>query len=178
MEATVQRPAWYREPWPWIAISGPVLAVLGCLVSVYLAVSRADPMVDEDYYQHGLKINDELARLRQAAQLGLKSSLQVAGVRRGDEVRVQVASRQPLRDTVIRIRLVHALGAFTERTAVLGRVPGSGEVASFYGQWLQAPEDELTMSGGSWRTIIEGTDWRIEGPAAADTELRADQEVR
>jgi hypothetical protein len=175
MEAMVQRPAWYREPWPWIAISGPLLAVLGCLVSVYLAVSGADPVVDEDYYQHGLKINDELARMRQAEELGLKTSLQVAGVRRGDEVRVQVASSRPLRDSVIRIRLVHALGAFTERTAVLGRVPGAGEVASFYGQWLQAPDDDLTMSGGNWRAVIEGADWRIEGPAAADAQLRADE---
>ena len=31
------------------------------------------------------------------------------------------------------------------------------------------------MSGGNWRAVIEGADWRIEGPAAADAQLRADE---
>jgi len=177
MNANVNSAAWYREPWPWILMSGPALAVVGCMVSVYLAVSGADPLVDPDYYQHGLKINDQLARVRQASRLRLQTSLQVAGVRRGDEVRVELASSEPLRDTVIRIRLVNPLGALTERSAVLGRVPGAGEVATFYGHWLEAPDDELTMSGGNWRAVIEGADWRVEGAAGADAHLRA-EEVR
>jgi hypothetical protein len=171
MNANAKSAAWYREPWPWIVVSGPALAVIGCIVSVYLAVSGADPLIDDDYYQHGLRINDELARLQQAGRLRLQASLQVAGVRRGDEVRVQVASGEPLRDTAIRIRLVSPLGALAERSAVLGRVPGTADAATFYGQWLEAPDDELTMSGGNWRAVIEGAGWRVEGPAGADARL-------
>ena len=52
-------------------------------------------------------------------------------------------------------------------------MPGSDGVASFYGQWLQAPDDERTVAGGSWRAVIEGADWRIEGPAGADVHLPA-----
>jgi hypothetical protein len=164
---------WYREPWPWILIAGPAVAVIGSLTSAYLAVVGADPLVDENYYQHGLQVNRELARDQQASRMQLRTELQLQGVRRGDEVRVEVASSEPLTDTAIRVRLVHRLGEFTERSAVLGRVPGSGAVASFYGQWLQAPDDELTVAGGNWRAVIEGNDWRIEGPGGADVRLRA-----
>jgi hypothetical protein len=164
---------WYRQPWPWIVMSGPALAVVGSLVSAYLAVRGADPIVDENYYEHGLQINSQLARLKQANRMGLRTDLQLAGVRRGDEVRVQVASSQPLRDTAIRVRLVDQRGEYTERSAVLGRVPGSDPVASFYGQWLQAPDDQLTVTGGSWRAVIEGAEWQIEGAGGASVHLVA-----
>lgn len=29
---------WYREPWPWILMAGPALAIIGCIITIYLAV--------------------------------------------------------------------------------------------------------------------------------------------
>jgi hypothetical protein len=165
---------WYREPWPWIVMSGPAVVVVASLVSAFFAVRGADPVVDEDYYEHGLHINAELARDQQAARLHLESDLQILGVRRGDEVRVRVASAEPLRDSALRIRLIHQGGAFTERSAVLARVPGAAGAATFYGRWLQAPDDDLTVAAGNWRAVIEASNWRIEGPAGADVHLRSE----
>ena len=173
MQQNVQPRPWYREPWPWIVMSGPAVVVVGSLVSAYLAVHGADPVIDEDYYRHGLQINQELQRQQQASRLGLQTDLQLQGVRRGDEVQVQVASKAPLSDTAIRVRLVDQRGGFTERSAVLGRVPGSGAVARFDGQWLQAPDDKLTMAAGQWRAVIEGATWQVEGPAGASAHLSA-----
>jgi len=34
--------AWYREPWPWFLMTGPLLAMLGCIITIYLAVTRFD----------------------------------------------------------------------------------------------------------------------------------------
>lgn len=28
---------WYKEPWPWILMSGPFLAIVGCIITIYLA---------------------------------------------------------------------------------------------------------------------------------------------
>jgi uncharacterized protein len=167
MQQTTERTVWYREPWPWIVMAGPALAVIGSLVSTYLAVHGADPVVDENYYEHGLQINRELARAQQASHIQLQADLQMTGVHRGDEVRVHLMANEQLRDSAIRIRLINPIGEFSERTAVLGRVPGSS-VARFYGQWLQAPDDRLSLDRGSWRAVIEGDDWKIEGPAGAD----------
>ncbi|NYT61364.1 FixH family protein [Alcaligenaceae bacterium] len=28
---------WWREPWPWILMAGPALAVIGCIITIVLA---------------------------------------------------------------------------------------------------------------------------------------------
>jgi hypothetical protein len=29
---------WWREPWPWIIMAGPALAVIGCIITIVLAL--------------------------------------------------------------------------------------------------------------------------------------------
>jgi hypothetical protein len=72
---------WYREPWPWIVMSGPALAVIGSLVSAYLAIHGADPVVDQDYYEHGLQINRQLEREQQVERLRHQTESQVERAR-------------------------------------------------------------------------------------------------
>jgi hypothetical protein len=38
---------WQRNPWVWLIIAIPALTVAGCLVTVYLALSRPDYLVDD-----------------------------------------------------------------------------------------------------------------------------------
>jgi uncharacterized protein len=175
MSDPIKSNPWHREPWPWIVMSGPAVAVVASLASAALAVRGADPVVDENYYQHGLRINAELARDQQARDLGLRFDLQVGGVRRGDEVRLRLSAVQPLPDTAVRVRLVHDGDALSERAAVLGRVPAGAPAPApaFYGQWLQAPDDRLSLADGHWRVILEGESWRLEGSAGADAHLSA-----
>lgn len=33
---------WYKEPWPWILMSGPAIVVVACFVTIYLAFSHYD----------------------------------------------------------------------------------------------------------------------------------------
>ena len=28
---------WYREPWPWLLMAGPFVAIIGCVVTIVLA---------------------------------------------------------------------------------------------------------------------------------------------
>jgi hypothetical protein len=81
MDKTAKTTVWYREPWPWIVMSGPAVAVIGSLVSAYLAVHGADPVVDEDYYQHGLQINRQLEREHQLERLRMQTEVQVERAR-------------------------------------------------------------------------------------------------
>lgn len=49
---------WYREPWPWILIAIPALAVVGGAVTLWLALSHPDALVlDVERYQ---KVRAEL----------------------------------------------------------------------------------------------------------------------
>ena len=59
---------WYREPWPWILISGPAIVVVAGFYTLYLAVVGADPLVVDNYYKEGLAINRVLERDQAAVQ--------------------------------------------------------------------------------------------------------------
>jgi uncharacterized protein len=49
-----------RGPWPWLLGAGPALVVVASLASAWLAVSKVDPVISEDYYKLGLTINRRL----------------------------------------------------------------------------------------------------------------------
>jgi hypothetical protein len=38
---------WQRNPWVWLIIGIPALTVAGCLVTIYLALTRPDYLVSD-----------------------------------------------------------------------------------------------------------------------------------
>ncbi len=38
---------WYRNPWVWLVIAIPGLTILGCAVTIYLALSNPDMVIGE-----------------------------------------------------------------------------------------------------------------------------------
>jgi hypothetical protein len=50
--------AWQRNPWVWLIIAIPALTVVGCLVTVYLALSRPDYLVG-DYAEAPARVGQE-----------------------------------------------------------------------------------------------------------------------
>src|SRR4051812_56834 len=67
---------WYREPWPWLLMSGPALVVVAGMYTTVLAVRSSDGLVSDDYYAEGLTINKSLQRDARAAAQGLSASVQ------------------------------------------------------------------------------------------------------
>lgn len=45
---------WYREPWPWLLMAGPLIVIIAGLVTAWLAVTSSDGLVTDDYYKKGL----------------------------------------------------------------------------------------------------------------------------
>jgi len=60
-QQSTQPPAWWRFGHVWLVIAGPALVVVASFITLYLAISRPDPVVDDDYYRKGLEINRTLA---------------------------------------------------------------------------------------------------------------------
>ena len=52
---------WWKFGHVWLVIAGPAAVVVASFITMYLAVSGKDPIVDEDYYRKGLEINKTLA---------------------------------------------------------------------------------------------------------------------
>ena len=48
---------WFKQLWPWLLISGPAIAAIGCMITIYLAVNLyADKPVRDGVVKRGLKV--------------------------------------------------------------------------------------------------------------------------
>lgn len=55
-----QAQPWWKFGHVWLVISGPAVVIVAGFVTLYLAISRPDHLVTEDYYQKGVQINQAL----------------------------------------------------------------------------------------------------------------------
>ena len=51
---------WWKFGHMWMVVGGPAVVVMASFVTIYLAVTRPDPVISEDYYQQGIQINQQL----------------------------------------------------------------------------------------------------------------------
>ena len=52
---------WWTFGHVWLVVSGPAIVVVASFITLYLAVSGMDPVLDEDYYRKGAEINKTLS---------------------------------------------------------------------------------------------------------------------
>lgn len=64
---------WWKFGHVWMVVAGPAVVIVASMVTLYLAVTRPDPVVSADYYQKGIEINKTLD---QAAAASLAPALQ------------------------------------------------------------------------------------------------------
>ena len=58
---SLESPApWWKYGHVWLVVSGPAIVVVAGFITLYLAVTRPDPLVTKDYYREGLDINKTL----------------------------------------------------------------------------------------------------------------------
>lgn len=51
---------WWKYGHVWLLIAGPAAVVIAGFITLYLAISRPDPVVDAEYYRKGIEINKTL----------------------------------------------------------------------------------------------------------------------
>lgn len=143
---------WYREPWPWILMAGPVAAVIGGAITAYIAVTHQDGLVAEDYYKQGLAINRTLAKERAATKLGLTGQLQVGDDGRRLRVLLDGSSGTP---ASLKLRLAHATVAGMDQQVGLSLVDGG---------WYEGVLATAAVQG-KWKVLLEDPEgrWRITG---------------
>lgn len=108
---------WYAQRWPWLLMLGPILVIIAGSYTCWLAFTRPDALVVDDYYMQGKAINQDLRRDRAATALGLRATLrydpaagsllatlQSNGTPLASEVRLHlVHSTQPAKDILLRL---------------------------------------------------------------------------
>lgn len=141
---------WYRQFWPWFIISLPATAVVAGLITLYIATVNRDTLVKDDYYKQGLALNQDLARARRAAELGITAEL-AYDPGTGD-VTLTTAG-MPADTPQLTLVLVHPTRAdFDLTTAVTRATDGRYRV--------RVP----LLGPANWRVQVlpEGAEWRLE----------------
>ena len=141
---------WYREPWVWLLISLPMTAVIGSMITIYLAVSTSDGLVVDDYYKRGKAINIDLARDATAARHELRADIELD--MRNNHVQLLLQGNiEPLPETLT-LSLLHPTQAGYDQVLQLqhaGDAVYSGSV------------DEVGR--GNWYLQLETVEWRLSG---------------
>ena len=58
--ATPAAAPWWKYGHVWLVLAGPLVVIVAGFITLWLAMSRPDPVVAEDYYQRGIDINKTL----------------------------------------------------------------------------------------------------------------------
>ncbi len=138
---------WYREPWPWLLMSGPAIVVVAGIATAVIAVTSFDGMVADDYYKQGLGINRVIEREAAAKALGISAALQFGEER--TRARVVLSAGAP--PAALRLTLVHpTLQGEDQSIALASIAPGVYEGA------MRAPRHRLMHlrledGAGLWR---------------------------
>jgi len=168
--ARAAKPAapWYTQRWPWLLMLGPVLVILAGSYTMWLAYSRQDALVVDDYYKQGKAINQDLRRDRTAARLGMTAALQYAPA--NGNLSGAVASLKGAQQGVVQLHLIHATQPEKDLHFQMDlNAQGRFSVA--------LPMLEKTR----WQVVLEDQRraWRLEGiwqwPQQSKLDLRAER---
>lgn len=150
---------WWREPWPWFLLALPLSAVVGGLITMWIAAKDPDSLVAEDYYKEGMAIYQVLEREAKARELGLRASLEAQGERLSLELAGHLA-QPPAR---LNLYITHPTQAAQDTVVSLVREPSGryvGELPSFATPGKRRlriePEDEAWRLNGEWAAPFSG----------------------
>ncbi|MDR2365654.1 MAG: FixH family protein [Zoogloeaceae bacterium] len=150
----------YKEPWPWILMSGPIIVIIAGIATIIIAtILHPNAMVEDDYYKQGLAINQRLHRDKAAGELSLSAQIMLSG--REARVFMRAADIAAL-PAELRLHFNHPTRAGQDQVVAL-RAAGQG----FYSGVL------TTEVHGRWHVYLEDQDetWRLVGswqPDAGD----------
>lgn len=141
---------WYVQPWVWLLIALPATAVIGSMVSLYLAITTSDGLVVDDYYTRGKAINRDLARDRAAQTHRLEARFDIDMV--GNRVSLTLKSRDYVRPRAARLSFLHPTQPGHDQQIMLEQV-GEGQYTAGIGE----------LGRGKWYVQLEADDWRLSG---------------
>ncbi|MCF7982250.1 MAG: FixH family protein [Pseudomonadales bacterium] len=150
LDADLIKP-WYRQFWPWFLIMPPLAAVIGGIITIWLAVNNDAPLVTKNYYQDGLTINQQLKRNQIAVEKKISATLLFAEAEQQLTLYLQGDISTP---NSLRLKL----------TAPLDQKKDIGFQLSPVNQHLFRSELSNTLSGRYYISISpEDNLWHLQG---------------
>lgn len=140
---------WYRDPYIWLVIIFPLMAVIGGIFTAWLAVRTDDGLVVDDYYKKGLEINKTLDREQAARNYGLAAVVTLVKDRKILQVNLRGNHHFRFPESIA-VTFLHPTRGGLDRYVILRRVSGM----LYEAELPELPADH-------WYLQIEADDWRI-----------------
>ena len=161
---------WYAQRWPWLLMLGPIVVIVAGIITGWLAYTRQDAMVVDDYYKRGKAINQDLRRDRVASAMRLSFEARydaAKGVLRGE----LTTFGKPV-TTPFRISLAHS--TLPEKDMVLEAVPDAQGHFAVALPMLERARWQVAVEGGQggWRLASE-----LRWPAQQSVRIDADPAI-
>ncbi len=157
---------WYRHRWFWLVAAPPIAAVVGGLLTVWIAVRNADSLVVDDYARIGHAFEMDQSRDRRARALGVSATLHVDRATGAFELAVRGVPAGELQ--IVLLHPVTDSGDRRVTVAADANVDAGDHYAGSFGP-LDGARREVEISSAQ-----QG--WRLRGvlrPGGSELRLRA-----
>lgn len=148
--------AWYKEPWPWILMSGPIIVVIAALVTMYIAKTHGDSVVNDDYYKDGKHINLQMARDQVAFDRNIHAQVLVG--QQLDQAKIfirgQIEANEP-----IKLTWIHPTQKEWDESVDLQQSQG---IQSADGNIVYTVSFPQLHPSNYWYVRLENSQWKIE----------------
>lgn len=151
---------WYKQGWPWLLISLPASAVVGGIITIFLAVNSPNALVVDDYYKEGLAINQQKQRQANAARIALRGLLR----HDGSQLTLSLSSAEPVTENFLTLHIIHSTRSELDRQLTLQRT-SDGRYAG----------ETARLSPGTWylRLEPEHKGWELRARISTDGAFQA-----
>ncbi len=140
---------WFREPWVWLIIALPASAVLGGIITIWIAVVTDDGLVQDDYYKYGMEINKTLARDKAAVQYELMANIIISEAQNNIQIKLD-ANDKFVSPSSIKLSFLHPT------------IKGQDQIMVFHTDSDGVYAGALpSLISGDWYLQIEADDWRL-----------------
>lgn len=141
--------SWYQEPFVWLIILFPSLAIIGGMITIYIATTNRDNLVEEDYYQRGLAINQVLQQDKAATLHMLQATLHFLPEQQVLNVYLKAQANYHLPDH-ISVSFSHSVHQELDQTITLERIADDAYQGNL-----------SNLINGLWYIQVSADDWRL-----------------
>lgn len=145
---------WYKEPWPWLLMSGPAIVVVAGFWTLGKALSLDDTLVTDDYYKEGKNIIMQIERDRFAHRHNISAQVHVQPDRQGVMI---ITEGEYDASAPLNLMFIHTISRFDQNVTP----ERSANNPHLYHAKLPQP---LDANAKSWTVRLEDThnQWRVE----------------
>ena len=149
--------AWHRNPVFVLIWVLPAAAVVAGIATLVIAIKDADRPLPANYHWEGARLDEDFARARQAARLGIAATFDLAGKTGQCTVMLAPAS---VNAEVLELRLTHGSDAGLDRMMRLTRTERGDQATTYRSPCTATPR-------GRWRLALSDAagSWALRGAA-------------